>query len=107
MAELVTISATLRLTGEDKRSVFIVGNVLPTVSAATAAGFVDAVEKLYNNGHCNANLRINNSDPSLPKAEIEAAIAQMIANNIFDPEKGALESLSKMELTTTERTLIM
>jgi hypothetical protein len=58
MPELVTASATLRLTGEDKRSVFIVGNVLPSISAGTAAGFVDAVEKLYNNGKCNANLRI-------------------------------------------------
>jgi hypothetical protein len=43
---------------EDKRSVFSVANVLPTVSVDTVAGFVSAVEKLYNNGSCNARISI-------------------------------------------------
>ena len=58
MAELVAASANLRLTNEDRKSVFSVSNVSPTVSADTAAGFVNAVEKLYNNGQCSARVSI-------------------------------------------------
>jgi hypothetical protein len=58
MAELVAASATLRLTNEDRRSVFSVANVSPNVSAETAAGFVNAVEKIYNNGTCSARIGI-------------------------------------------------
>ena len=58
MPELVAASANLRLTNEDRRSVFSVGNVSPTVTAETAANFVDAVEKIYNNGDCNARISI-------------------------------------------------
>ena len=57
MPELTAASASLRITNEDKRSVFSVTNISPTVSAATAAGFVGAVEKLYNNV-CNAKINI-------------------------------------------------
>ena len=56
MAELVAASANLLLTNEDRRSVF--SNVSPTVTAETAANFVDAVEKIYNNGDCNARISI-------------------------------------------------
>ena len=58
MPELKAVSAILRIKNEDGRSVFSVNNVLPSVSAATAAGFVDAVEKLYNDGQCDANVNI-------------------------------------------------
>ena len=47
MPELRTASATLRLTNEERRSVFSVGNVSPSVSAETAAGFVNAVKKKF------------------------------------------------------------
>jgi hypothetical protein len=58
MASLVAASATLRLTNEERRSVFSVGNVSPTVTAEVAEGFVNAVEKLYNNGQCTARVSI-------------------------------------------------
>jgi hypothetical protein len=58
MPELVAASATLRMTNEEKQRVFSVSNVLPTVSATTVAGFVNAVEKLYNNGSCDARINI-------------------------------------------------
>ena len=59
MPELRPASATLRLTNEERRSVFSVGNVSPSVSAETAAGFVNAVEKIYNNGTCAARISIS------------------------------------------------
>jgi hypothetical protein len=58
MVELVTTSAGIRISGEDKRSVFSATNILPTVSAETVAGFVSAVEKLYNNSTCSARINI-------------------------------------------------
>ena len=58
MPELMAASANLRLTNEDNKAVFSVGSVSPTVSAQTAANFVDAVEKLYNNGQCSARISI-------------------------------------------------
>jgi hypothetical protein len=56
MAELVAASANLRLVNAERKSVMSVGNVSPTVLAETAAGFVDAIEKLYNNGQCTARV---------------------------------------------------
>jgi hypothetical protein len=58
MPELVASFGNLRLTNEEGKSVFSVSNVSPTVSAETAAGFVDAVEKIYNNGQCTARVSI-------------------------------------------------
>jgi hypothetical protein len=55
--ELTAASAILRIVNEDGRSVFSANKVSPPVSTATAAGFVDAVEKLYNDGQCEAKLR--------------------------------------------------
>jgi hypothetical protein len=52
-------------------------------------------------------MRINNPNTSLPVAEIEAAVGQMIANDIFDPQRGGLESLNRLELTSIERTLVV
>jgi hypothetical protein len=56
MAQLTAASANLRVFNEDKRSVFSVANVSPTVNANTVAGFVDAVETLYNDGSCDARI---------------------------------------------------
>jgi hypothetical protein len=52
-------------------------------------------------------MRISNPTTGLPLSEIEAAVGQMIANDIFDPERGGLESLNRMELTTVGRQLVL
>ena len=53
------------------------------------------------------SMRINNPNTNLPTADIEAAIGQMITYDIFDQERGGLESLHQMELTTIQRTQIL
>jgi len=58
MPEFVTASATLRMTNEDKRRVFSINKISPNATAQTVAGFVDAVEKLYNSGECSAVVNI-------------------------------------------------
>jgi len=58
MANFVAASANIRLTNEDRKSVCSVSGISPTVSAETAAGFVDAIEKIYNNGTCSARMSL-------------------------------------------------
>ena len=58
MANLVAASANIRLVNEDRKSICSVSNVSPTVSAQTAANFVDAIEKIYNNGTCTARMSV-------------------------------------------------
>jgi len=58
-------------------------------------------------GGTRRTMRISNPNVGLPTSEIEAAVGQMIANDIFDPERGGLESLNRMELTSVERTIIL
>jgi len=58
MPEFITAFATMRLTNKERKSIFSVTNVSPTVSAETTAGFVDAVETIYNNGPCTARMSI-------------------------------------------------
>ena len=53
------------------------------------------------------SLRINNPNPTMPVADISAAIDQLIANDVFDHQRGALESLNRMELTTIQTTAIL
>ena len=53
------------------------------------------------------SLRIVNPNPDLPVAQIEEAVEKMIANDIFDPERGTLESVNRMELTTIQTTSIL
>lgn len=53
------------------------------------------------------SMRIKNPDTNLPLDEIEAAVGQMISNDIFDQERGGLDSLNRMDLTVVERTQIM
>jgi len=52
-------------------------------------------------------MRISNPNAGLPLNEIEAAVGQMITNDIFDPEHGGLESLNRMELAVMERTTVL
>ena len=52
------------------------------------------------------SMRINNPTVGLPLEEIEGAVDQMIANDIFEAERG-LDSLNRMELTTMETTPIL
>ena len=58
MAELKAVSANMRLTNYERKSIFSVSNVSPTVDAQTAANFVTAVEKIYNNGPCTARMSL-------------------------------------------------
>jgi len=58
MAELVIVSANIRITNEDRRSVCSVNNVSPSVAPETAAAFVNAIETLYNNGACSARMNV-------------------------------------------------
>jgi len=53
------------------------------------------------------SVRIANPVVGLPTTDIEAAVGQMIANDIFDPERGGLESLNRMELAVMERTTVL
>jgi len=53
------------------------------------------------------SIRINNPDTDLPTPQIQAAVDQMLANDIFDPATSGLDSLNRMELTRVERTDIL
>ena len=52
------------------------------------------------------SFRISNPVTGLPTNEMEDAVNQIIANDIFDQEHG-FDSLARMELTNIERTLIL
>ena len=58
MNELVAASATIRIINEARRSVCSVSNVSQTVTADTAAAFVNAIETLYNDDPCTARMSI-------------------------------------------------
>jgi len=53
------------------------------------------------------SMRVNNPNTDLPLADIQTAIGQMIYNDIFDQERGNLDSLNRMELHVLERTQIL
>jgi len=53
------------------------------------------------------SIRINNPTVGLPVADIEAAVGQIINNDVFDQDKGYLDSLNRMELTTIKRSQIL
>ena len=52
-------------------------------------------------------MRIQNPDENIPTTDIEEAIDELLINDVYDPEKGGLESFSKMELTTVERLTVL
>ena len=49
------------------------------------------------------SIRINNPNVGLPIAEISAAVNQILDNDVFDPDRGGLDSFNRMALTTVER----
>lgn len=52
-------------------------------------------------------MRINNPNTDLPVSDIADAVGEMIKHDIFDPERGGLESLNRMELTTVNRAIVL
>ena len=58
MANFATAFANIRINNSESKRVCSISNVSPTVSAGTAAAFVDAIEKIYNNGTCTARLSV-------------------------------------------------
>ena len=58
MAELRALSANMRISNADHGRVCSVSQVAPSVTAQTAVNFVDAIEKIYNNGACTARMSI-------------------------------------------------
>ena len=53
------------------------------------------------------SIRVNNPNTDLPLPQIAEAVDQMIANDVFDPQAGSLESLSRMELSVVERSVVL
>ena len=58
MASMTYKAASIRIVNAEKKSVCTVNDVLPTVDANTAEEFVSAIETLYNNGPCTAQIRM-------------------------------------------------
>jgi len=52
-------------------------------------------------------LRISNPNPNLPTQDIAAAVDKLLANDVYEPSRRALDSLNRMELTTIETTVIL
>ncbi|MCL2190069.1 MAG: hypothetical protein FWB87_15050 [Defluviitaleaceae bacterium] len=57
MAALKPVSANMRISNEKERICSVL-NVAHDVAPQVAANFVDAIEKIYNNGACTARLSI-------------------------------------------------
>ena len=53
------------------------------------------------------SMRINNPNVGLERSVIEGAVEQLIQNDVFDQERGGLDSLNRMELTVIERTPVI
>jgi len=53
------------------------------------------------------SIRVNNPNTDLPLPLIADAVDQMLANDVFDPQAGSLESLGRMELSVVERSTIL
>jgi len=53
------------------------------------------------------SIRVNNPNTDLPLPQIAEAVDQILANDVFDPQVGSLESLSRMELSVVERTVLL
>jgi len=52
-------------------------------------------------------LRISNPNPDLPVPDIAAAVDKLLANDVYEPSRGALDSLNRMELTTIQTDVII
>ena len=55
------------------------------------------------------SFRVNNPNTDLPIADMEAAVEQIIQNDVFDDcdERGRLDNLNRLELTVIERTQLL
>jgi len=53
------------------------------------------------------SIRISNPNTDLPLPEISDAVNQILDNDVFDQERGGLDSLNRMELTTVKSTVII
>jgi len=53
------------------------------------------------------SIRVNNPNTDLPLPQIAGAVDELLANDVFDPQAGSLESLSRMELSVVERTVLL
>ena len=53
------------------------------------------------------SMRINNPNTDLSLDVIKGAIDQIIQNDVFDQARGALEGISRMELTRIEQEVLI
>lgn len=52
-------------------------------------------------------VRISNPTPGLPVDEMQAAVDLMLANDVFDATRGALDSLNRLEHTIVQTTNLL
>jgi len=52
-------------------------------------------------------IRINHPNPNMPVEDIQDAVDRILDNDVFDPQRGALKGLNRMELTTVQRTQVL
>jgi len=53
------------------------------------------------------SFRVNNPNTDIPLPTIQAAVDQILLNDIFNQERGGLESLNRLELTRVEHEIII
>ncbi len=53
------------------------------------------------------SIKINNPATGLSEEEIEAAVNQIIENDVFDPAKGSIAGVNQLELVTVTRTTLI
>ena len=58
MAQLSPISASMRISNEEKTRICSVLNMAHNATPQAVANFVTAIETLYNNGPCTARMNI-------------------------------------------------
>jgi len=53
------------------------------------------------------SIHVRNPNQALPIEIVSDAVAQILANDVFDPAKGSLESLNRLELNLNERIVLL
>ena len=53
------------------------------------------------------SIKVNNPTLGLSEGELSAAVNQILANDVFNPAKGGLDSLHRMELSVVERSVVL
>ena len=61
----------------------------------------------YTTNGSRRSIRVNNPNVDIPLPTLVTAVDQMLANDVYDPQVGGLESLSKFELSVVERTVLI